>query len=84
MSATIAAPQKQLVQRLLKRGRFNNASEIIRHGLELVRMEMEREELSPYPDSALAEAYRQSSRQDQETDATLGRASARPAPGELN
>lgn len=84
MSATIAAPQKELVQRLLKSGRWNNASEIIRHGLELVRREVEREELSPYPDSALAEAYRQSKREDRELDSKLGRASARPSAGDLD
>ena len=83
MSATIAAPQKQLVQRLLKSGRWNNASEIIRHGLELVRLEVEREELSPYPDSVLAGAYRQARGEDRDADSQLGRASARPAPGEL-
>jgi Arc/MetJ-type ribon-helix-helix transcriptional regulator len=84
MSATIAAPQKQLVQRLLKSGRFNNASEIIRHGLELVRREVEREELSPHSDSALAEAYRKAPREERELDSKLGRACARPSPGELD
>ena len=83
MSASIAAPQKELIARLLKSGRWNNASEIVRHGLELVRLEVERESLSPYPSSELAEAYRNESAGDRQVDAKLSRASARPSPREL-
>ena len=84
MAASVTPPQNKLLDRLLRSGRWNNKSEILRHGLELVRRELEREELSPYPDSVLAEAYRRLSREDRELDSKLGRASARPATGELD
>ena len=75
MSATIAAPQKQLLRRLLQSGRYNNASEIIRHVLELVRLEIERENLSPLPDDQLAAAYAQMSPDEIAEDRAFGKAS---------
>ena len=84
MSASVAAPQKQLIKRLLKSGRWNNASEIIRHGLELVKREVESEELSPYPPSALAEVYRKQSAAEKQEEARMAQACARPSPGDLN
>ena len=84
MAASVTLPQNQLLDRLLKSGRWNNKSEIIRHGLELIQRELEEQELSPYPDSVLSDAYRQLKRKDWDTDAKLGRASARPATGELD
>lgn len=84
MAATITPPNRRLLERLKKSGRFNSYSEIVRHGLELVRREIEQEELSPYPDSVLAKVYRELSQQERETDSKLGRASARPSAGELD
>jgi Arc/MetJ-type ribon-helix-helix transcriptional regulator len=52
--ATIITPSsRKLLERLLHSGRFNNYSEIVRYGLELVRREIEREELDPYPSQSL-------------------------------
>jgi len=83
MSATVAMPQKKLLQRLLKSGRWNSESEIVRYGIELVRREIEKTRFSPCPESELAEAYRRISKEDLQEDARMGRASAPPAPGEL-
>jgi len=83
MAATVAMPQKELLQRLLKSGRWNSESEIVRYGIELVRREVERELFSPYPETVLAQAYRKLSKQDQQADERLCRASALPSPGDL-
>ncbi len=83
MAATVAMPQKKLLRKLLESGRWNSESEIVRYGIELVRREVQREELSQYPEAALAAAYRSLSKAERQQDARLGRASARPTPGEL-
>ena len=84
VATTITPPNRKLLERLRKSGRFNSYSEIVRYGLELVRREIERENLSPYPDSALEEAYKQTSREERQLDYEFGRASALPLPGELD
>ncbi len=84
MSSTVTTPQKRILERLLKTGRWNNKSEIVRHGLELVRREVEREELAPMPDEVLAEAYRQITPQELAEERAMGRACARPKAGELS
>ncbi len=76
-------PQKKLLRRLLRSGRWNSESEIVRYGIELVRREVEKETLSPYPDDELAAAYARLTAQEKKQDERLGRASARPDPGEL-
>jgi Arc/MetJ-type ribon-helix-helix transcriptional regulator len=76
-------PQKKHLQRLMKSRRWNSESEIVRYGIELVRRELEREELSPYPETVLTQAYKKLSKQDRELDDQLGRASVRPEQGEL-
>jgi len=83
MAATITPPNRKLLDRLLRSGRFNNYSEIVRYGLELVRREIEREDLSPYPDSALAKAYQRSTQEERDLDTKLGRACALPSAREL-
>ncbi len=83
MAATVAMPQKKLLRRLLKSGRWNSESEIVRYGIELVRREIEREQLSPYSQEILKEAYRKLSKQDKEADEKMGRASALPSADEL-
>jgi Arc/MetJ-type ribon-helix-helix transcriptional regulator len=57
MAATVAMPQKKLLRKLMKSGRWNSESEIVRYGIDLVRREVEREQLSPYPEHVLTEAY---------------------------
>jgi hypothetical protein len=56
---------------------------MVRYGIDLVRREVEREQFAVYPDSLLAQAYLELSKEDQEADEQLGRTSARPTPGEL-
>ena len=83
MAATVAMPQKELLRKLMKSGRWNSESEIVRYGIDLVRREVEREQYAPYPESVLAEAYRKLTREERRQDERMGRSSARPSPGEL-
>jgi Arc/MetJ-type ribon-helix-helix transcriptional regulator len=78
MAATVAQPQKELLRRLLKAGRWTNESEIVRYGIELVRREVERERLSPLPDKVLARCYKQMSADELAEDRRMGNASAKP------
>ena len=84
MASTITISNMVLLKRLRRSGRFKSYGEIVRYGLELVRREIEREDLSPIPDSALEAAYAELSKEDHELDKKLGRASAKPMPGELD
>jgi Arc/MetJ-type ribon-helix-helix transcriptional regulator len=83
MAATVAMPQKELLRKLMKSGRWNSESEIVRYGIDLVRQEVERAQYSPYPESVLAEAYSQLTSEERQQDASMGGGSARPSPGEL-
>jgi len=83
MAATVAMPQKKLLRKLMKSGRWNSESEIVRYGIDLVRQEVEREQLSPYPEHVLTEAYDKLTREEYRQDERMGRGSARPSPGEL-
>ena len=86
MSASVTAPHKRLIKALLKLGRWNNESEIIRYGLHLVAKEVERDRqssLQPYPPGVLAKAYRKLGRVASEEDRGMARASAYPSRGEL-
>jgi Arc/MetJ-type ribon-helix-helix transcriptional regulator len=83
MAATVAMPQKKLLRRLMKSGRWNSESEIVRYGIELVRREIEKEQYSPLPEGVLAEAYRKMSAEDHKLDQIFGKASARPEPEKL-
>jgi Arc/MetJ-type ribon-helix-helix transcriptional regulator len=83
MAATVAMPQKELLRKLMKSGRWNSESEIVRYGIDLVRREVEREQFSPYPEHVLTEAYGQLTKEERRQDERMGRASARPSPGEL-
>ena len=40
MAHTLAAPQKKLIEQLLKAGPWSSEGEIIRHGLKLVSQEL--------------------------------------------
>ena len=83
MAATVAMPQKALLRKLMKSGRWNSESEIVRYGIDLVRREVEREQFAPYPEHVLAEAYAKLTREDNQQDERMARGSARPSPGEL-
>jgi hypothetical protein len=86
MSATVTTVNKRLIKELLKIGRWNNESEILRYGLHLVAREVEEQQrcdLAPYPPSLLARAYKQMSTEELQEDRSLGRACASPKKGEL-
>lgn len=86
MGYMLTQPQKRLVKELLKVGRWNNESEIIRYGLHLVAREVENEEarsLEPYAGGVLARAYRKLTVREREEERAMERASARPQKGEL-
>lgn len=83
MAATVAMPQKKLLRKLMKSGRWNSESEIVRYGIDLVRREVEREQFCPYPEKVLAEAYSKLTREELRQDERMGRHSARPSPAEL-
>jgi Arc/MetJ-type ribon-helix-helix transcriptional regulator len=86
MSASVTSSQKRLVKHLLKIGRWNNESEIIRYGLHLVAKEVERDQernLDPYPHGLLAKAYRKLGKAALEEDRAMANASAYPSEGEL-
>ena len=44
MATTLTTQNKQTLKKLLKTGRWNNESEIMRYGLHLVAMEVERQQ----------------------------------------
>ena len=86
MAHTLTEPQRKLIQELLKVGRWNNESEILRYGLHLVAREVENEQarsLEPYPAGVLARAYRQITPREKKEERTMERASAGPHKGEL-
>ena len=86
MAHTLTEPQRKLIQELLKVGRWNNESEILRYGLHLVAREVENEQarsLEPYPAGVLARAYRQITPHEKKEERAMERASAGPQKGEL-
>lgn len=86
MTHTFTAPQKRLLQKLLKVGRWNSEGEIIRHGLQLVAGEVKRPpptELAPYPPALLARAYRRRTLRERKEEQAMAQASAGPQKGEL-
>ena len=86
MAHTLTEPQKRLIQELLKVGRWNNESEIIRYGLHLVAREVEAEQersLEPYPAGIVARAYRRLTPTERKEEQAMERASTGPQKGEL-
>jgi len=86
MAHTLTEPQKRLIQQLLKIGRWNNESEIIRHGLHLVAREVQAEQersLEPYPSGLLRRAYGRLTLRERKEERAMERASAGPEKGEL-
>ena len=83
MSATVAQPQKDLLRELLKAGRWTNESEIVRYGIELVKREVEREALSPVPNSELAACYASMSQDDKASESQMAKRVVRPTSKDL-
>ena len=86
MATTLAAPQKKLIEQLLKAGRWSNEGEIIRYGLQLVSQEIKLTQprsLKPYPTTLLTRAYRRRTPRERKEDQALEQASALPQAGEL-
>ena len=86
MAHALTSPQKRLIRELLKVGRWNNESEIVRYGLHLVAKEVETEQersLEPYSAGVLAQAYRRITPRERREQRALERASAGPQKGEL-
>ena len=86
MAHTLTSPQKRLIQELLKVGRWNNESEIVRYGLHLVAKEVETDHersLEPYSAGVLARAYRRITPREQKEQRAMEQASAGPQKGEL-
>jgi Arc/MetJ-type ribon-helix-helix transcriptional regulator len=86
MAHTLTEPQRRLIQELLKIGRWNNESEIVRYGLHLVAKEVETDQersLAPYAAGVLARAYRRVTPRERKEQRGLERASAGPEKGEL-
>ena len=86
MTHTFTTPQKRLLQKLLKAGRWQDEGEIVRHGLKLVANELKKKtppELAPYSPTLLARAYRRNNRREQKEERAMAEASAGPQPGEL-
>jgi len=83
MNATLTSADRQLLKQLLKVGRWNSQTEVIRYALFLLKDEVERggvHDLTPYSHAALRRAARRASREDIAADRRLGKASARFRP----
>ena len=86
MAHTLTNPQRRLIQELLKVGRWNNESEIVRYGLHLVAKEVETDQersLEPYSAGVLARAYRRVAPSERKEHRAMERASAGPQRGEI-
>lgn len=86
MAHSITNPQRRLIRELLKVGRWNNESEIVRYGLHLVAKEVESDQersLEPYSARVLARAYRRITPREKKEQRVMERASALPQKGEL-
>ena len=81
--AALTAENKRQIKRLLKTGRWNNESEIMRYGLHLVIEEMDakqRADLSPMPRGQLAKALKQLTPQERVEERRMAKASMRHKP----
>jgi len=81
--AALTAENKRQIKRLLKTGRWNNESEIMRYGLHLVIEEMDakqRADLSPMPPGQLAKALKQLTPQERVEERRMAKASMRHKP----
>jgi Arc/MetJ-type ribon-helix-helix transcriptional regulator len=86
MGHALTGSQKRLVRELLRVGRWNNESEIVRYGLHLVAKEVQADQarsLAPIGANVLARAYKKMSLADRAEEKALTKASAKPQLGEL-
>jgi len=89
MAAALTSHNKRTLKRLLKTGRWNNESEILRYGLRLVERELaeeQRTDLSPLPQEQLTKALRRLTTRERLEESRMARASLRhrPKPEDFN
>jgi Arc/MetJ-type ribon-helix-helix transcriptional regulator len=83
MATTLTAQNKKSLKELLKTGRWNNESEIMRYGLHLVIEEVRGKQamdLRPIPDEVLAKALRKKTRKELAEEKRMAKASMRHKP----
>jgi Arc/MetJ-type ribon-helix-helix transcriptional regulator len=83
MATTLTAQNKKSLKQLLKTGRWNNESEIMRYGLHLVIEEVRSKQtldLSPISDEVLARALRKKTRKELAEEKLMAKASMRHKP----
>lgn len=78
MPYTLTEPQRQYVKRLVKQGKFNNESEVIRAGIRLLE-EKESSYLNPapLPPGTLERIDRRQSKEDRDIEMRMSKASVR-------
>ena len=78
MPYTLTIPQKQFVKRLVKQGRFNNESEVIRAGVRLLE-EKETNYLNPppLPPGTMARIYARQTKEENDRERRLTRRSVK-------
>ena len=80
MAVSFTRQNKQALKELIKTGRWNSESEVLRYGLYLVTQEVKasrREEIRPIPEGALAEIYKRESKHERATERKLAKASVK-------
>jgi len=80
MAVALTSSNKQTLRRLLKTGRWNNESEILRYGLYLVEKELVSQDLSPIPPGALSSAYAELSAEEKAEEEAMAKASLKHRP----
>jgi antitoxin ParD1/3/4 len=79
MTVALAAYQEKFVQRLVKTGRYNNASEVVRDALrKLEQADNSYLNPRPLPAGALAAAYREETKAERALHQAAARASVTP------
>jgi len=86
MAVSLTAQNKQTLKRLIKTGRWNNESEVLRYGLHLVEAELKREDFSPLPPGMLAASYKHRTKAEEAEEAAMAKSSLknRPAKNDLD
>ena len=75
MAVSLTQQNKQTLRRLVKSGRWNNESEVLRYGLHLVEKEIRREDFSPLAPGQLAASYKKQTTEEQAEEAAMAKAS---------
>ena len=86
MSIALTAENERTLKRLLESGRWQDESEIVRHGILLVEKEIAELDRNPWPqplpNEVLERAYQNETAEEKEIERKLGEASCRHRPGE--